>query len=250
MATARRVTTRGTAASERAKIKEARKSARAKPKTKSHANALTKPLARPHGNRLMFSTELLADIRRRYETTPETCESLEIDLGASRSTLRNIALRENWVRYVAPPRGLSRAAEIAAKAEALEAEALDAEAAAPPAALAWNMGQRIEELRGAVDEEIAAVRALRASLKGVPQSVDRAGRTARTLADLISTLERLHRLEIGTSQHNGHNTHDDIPADPDEFRLDLARRIAAFMESRPDDAAADGAASAAPDAAP
>jgi hypothetical protein len=98
------------------------------------------------------------------------------------------------------------------------------------------------------------VRALRASLKGVPHSTENAGRTSRTLADLTTTLERLHRLEIGASQHNGQDsyadTFSDMPADPDEFRLDLARRIAAFMESRPDDAGADGAAAAAPDAAP
>ena len=99
------------------------KRVRAKPKAKPHANSRTKPLPRPHGNRLVFSPELIADGKRRYETTPESLDSIALDFSSNRSTLRNVAKRENWKRYVAPPRGLSRAAEIAGKAEALEAEA-------------------------------------------------------------------------------------------------------------------------------
>lgn len=266
------------------------KHVRAKPKAKPHANSRTKPLprslARPHGNRLVFSSELLADGKRRYETTPESLDSIALDFSSNRSTLRNVAKREKWVRYVPPPRGLSRAAEIAAKAEALEAEVLEAEAlsalSSPPPERgrspsearregvisapqetpsltlplsgggngAWSMRERIDALRNAVDEEIAAVRALRAKLKGVPHGPETAGRTSRTLADLTSTLERLHRLEIGAPQHDGQDAYDDMPADLDEFRLDLARRIAAFMESRPDDGVADGVAAAPTDAAP
>lgn len=212
-------------------------------RAKRHANSHTKPLPRPHGNRIVFSPALIADIRRRYENTPETFESLVIDLGASRSTLRNIALSENWVRFVPPPRGLSRAAEIAAKAEALEAlpeETRDDGQGAGAEAPAWSLRERIDELRNAVDDEIAAVRALRARLKGVPHSADAAGRTARTLADLTTTLERLHRLEIGASQHNGQSTYDDTPADADEFRDELARRIRAFVKSRTGKGDVDG----------
>ena len=111
-----------------------RKRVRAKPKAKPHANSRTKPRPRPHGNRLVFSPELLADGKRRYETTEETLDSIALDFSSNRSTLRNVAKREGWKRYVPPPRGLSRAAEIAAQAEALEAEALEAEAAlsSPP----------------------------------------------------------------------------------------------------------------------
>ena len=261
------------------------KRVRAKPKAKPHANSSTKPLprslARPHGNRLVFSPELIADGKRRYETTEESLDSIALDFSSNRSTLRNIAKRENWKRYVPPPLGLSRAAEIAAKAEALEAEALndrhpevlaegeprriDAravalrgsltlapqgdgegagrgdEAVAPATApgKAWSMRERIDELRNAVDEEIAAVRALRAKLKSVPHSTQNAGRTSRTLADLTTTLERLHRLEIGVPQHEGQNAYD-IPADLDEFRDELARRIRAFVASRAGAPDADG----------
>lgn len=114
------------------------------------------------------------------------------------------------------------------------------ENAAPPTATPaqdkpWNMRERIEELRHAVDEELAAVRALRAKMKSVPHATEKASRTSRTLADLTTTLERLHRLEIGAPQHDGQNPYDDdIPADIDAFRDALARKIEAFMESRTD----------------
>ena len=268
----------------------------AEPKAKPHANSPTKrlpsSLARPHGNRLVFAPELIADGKRRYETTTESLDSIAIDFGSNRSTLRNIAKREGWVRYVAPPRGLPRAADIAAKAEALEAEALEVEALSSPppergrspsetrrvgvssaqqesrsltlpliasrtASIrspmggengAWSVRERIDALRNAVDEEIAAVRALRAKLKTVPHSTETAGRTSRTLADLTTTLERLHRLEIGASQHNGQDAHannhadkfSDIPADLDAFRDELARRIRAFVASRVGARNADG----------
>lgn len=274
-----------------------------------------KPPPRPHGNSLVFSAELLADGKRRYETTRESLDSIALDFNACRTTIRNIAKREGWVRYVPPPRGLSRAATLLAEAEKLEADAFslpppsarlrapstrygggeggsgarerdgvgwgdfsahapafEGGIEAPPipnpspplAALvgggetiphqdtahdnaqapAWNMRQRIETLREAVDDELAAVRALRASLKDVPHSPETAGRISHTLASLTATLERLHRLEIGAPRTHGADAYDDMPADIDEFRERLARRIRAFVASRrePEPAAGNPAA--------
>jgi hypothetical protein len=249
MTKAIRASSRGKRTSVPAKAKAELKT---KSKAKPHANSLTKPLPRPHGNLLVFSPELIADGKRRYETTPESLDSIAIDFGSNRSTLRNVAKREGWVRYVPPPRGLPRAAGIAANAEALEAEALEAEVMGEGTG-AWSLRERIDALRNAVDEEIAAVRALRAKLKTVPHGTETAGRTSRTLADLTTTLERLHRLEIGAPRHNGQDTHDDtsdMPADLDAFREDLARQIEAFMESRPDEDDAEDDSAAQVDATP
>ena len=222
------------------------------------ANSRPKPPPKPHGNRLVVSAELLADAKRRYETTTESLDSIGLDFEACRTTVRNIARREGWIRYVPPPRGLSNAARLAAQAEALtaltspghvEAEGRDSgdggatrtpglsppageETMAAPSGPAWNMRERIESLREAVDDEIAAVRALRASLKDVPHSPETAGRISHTLASLTATLERLHRLEIGAPRPHGPDAYDDMPADIDEFRERLARRIRAFVASR------------------
>lgn len=283
--------------------KRTRAPARRKPaRTEPHVNSRTKPLPRPHGNRLVFAAELIADGKRRYETTAESLDSIGLDFNASRTTVTNIARREGWVRYVPPPRGLSNAARLATQAAALEEEARSlpprssllpsppasgrstAEAArrragggpletagasslSVPHSLtlplsgegdaevrtgggdetptpAWSMHERIDELRKAVDDEIAAVRALRATLKNVPHSTETAGRISHTLAGLTTTLERLHRLEIGAPRHNGIDAYDDMPADIDEFRERLARRIRAFVASRrePDPAAGTPAA--------
>jgi len=237
-----------------------RASLRAKKKSVPHP----KPPQKPHGNSLVFSAELLADGKRRYETTLESLDSIALDFNACRTTIRNIAKREGWVRYVPPPRGLSNAARLAAQAEMLSEQALAEEAltsagatgtpglsptaraetmAAPPLP-DWNMRERIETLREAFDAEIAAVRALRASLKDVPHSPETAGRISHTLASLTATLERLHRLEIGAPRPHGADAYDDMPADIDEFRERLARRIRAFVASRrePDPAAGNPAA--------
>jgi hypothetical protein len=109
---------------------------------------------------------------------------------------------------------------------------------APPAS------SLISRLRAAVDNELTAVETMRAQLKSVPQSAEDAERTARTLMNLTNTLERLHRLQAGTPQPTGpqaqKDSYDDRPADLDDFRRDLARRIDAFVASRTEPRDADG----------
>lgn len=88
----------------------------------------------------------------------------------------------------------------------------------------------IERLHRAVVEELAAVEALRTQLKQKPQSRLDAERIARTLSSLTETLQKLQRLECTVPQTGPYD--DDIPADIDEFRRELARRIDAFVASR------------------
>jgi len=101
---------------------------------------------------------------------------------------------------------------------------------------------RIERL---VEQELAAEEASRAQFGLLPRAPGDAERCARTLAILTKTLQALARLRGGaTTQGLRHD--DDIPADIDEFRRDLARRIEACLESRPDDGSADGDSGSAP----
>jgi hypothetical protein len=105
---------------------------------------------------------------------------------------------------------------------------------------------RIERL---VEQELAAEEAGRAQLGLLPRTAGDAERCARTLAILTRTLHVLARLRGGaTTQGLRHD--DDIPADIDEFRRDLARRIDAFVaaETHRQDAQDDSRAAALDDA--
>ena len=105
----------------------------------------------------------------------------------------------------------------------------------------------ITRLHHAVLEELAAVEAMRAKLKREPQSPADAERTARTLSSLTETLQKLQRLQR-TLPETELKDDDDMPADIDEFRRELARRIRAFVESRAE--RGDGVGVSAPHLAP
>jgi hypothetical protein len=92
-------------------------------------------------------------------------------------------------------------------------------------------------LHRAVLTELEAVKRMRAALDLTPQSPLDAARTARTLSSLTETLHKLQRLACAMPQA-GHDN-DDFPADPDEFRNELARRIDAFVASRTEPRAAE-----------
>ena len=89
-------------------------------------------------------------------------------------------------------------------------------------------GNTILRLRRAVLEELRAVEAMRAKLKRNPADAER---TARTLSSLTETLQKLQRLQC-TLPETELKDDDDMPADIDEFRNELARRINAFVDSR------------------
>ncbi len=80
---------------------------------------MPKPMRAKGARRLNITDELKSDIRRRYEQTPERLATMAADLGCCVETVRNMAKRESWVRYQPPPRDLSPAARLLARAEAL-----------------------------------------------------------------------------------------------------------------------------------
>src|SRR5262245_9433425 len=92
-------------------------------------------------------------------------------------------------------------------------------------------GDTIVRLHRAVLEELQVVEAMRARLKRKPQNPADAERTARTLSSLTETLQKLQRLQCALPETELKDD-DDMPADIDEFRRELARRIRAFVESR------------------
>ena len=207
-----------------------------------------------------YTPELLANGQYRVEQTDEPWASIAADFGIQPYSMRRLAKRMNWIRPEKPPRDLLPAARLLAQADALEkgeggdarqpptfiaasSSAVAPTAAAPPAVAASAAppvtdAAAIERLHQAVLEELATVEAMRAELRTLPRRPLDAERTARTISSLTDTLQKLQRLRCGLST-SGPND-DDLPADIDAFRLDLARRIDAFVASRTEPCDADG----------
>jgi hypothetical protein len=101
---------------------------------------------------------------------------------------------------------------------------------------------RIERL---IEQELAAQEATRASLGSLARAPTEAERCARTLSTLTQTLQTLMRLRAGNAPEQGTDDDADLPADADECRNELARRIEAFLESREADEDAECAPGAA-----
>ena len=248
-----------------------RKTAQSRPPAyRARKSAYTR---RPVGIPISYTSELLADGRRRYEQTEESVVSIADDFGVNRNTLRALAVREGWVRYAPPPRDLSPAAKLLAQAENLKDVELPLqtqnEKAAAPVAVHMEeraepvspdrigpggsesalppLGDTIERLHRAILEELAAVETMRAQLKREPQRPLDAERTARTISSLTETLQKLKRLQCAAPQTGSYD--DDMPADIDKFRTELARRIDAFVASRADQGHGGGSNSPSLDAA-
>jgi len=292
-----------------------------------------KPARRKGARRLNITPELKADIRRRYEHTPERLGTMAAECGCCGETVRAMARREGWVRYEPPPRDLSPAARLRMKAERLAEQgggafslpprsggegrppelAQQAQAdgvggvegvqapptpdpspqsksgspdfdhwrtpnsgkpefgcaarmgggekgatpltseqsagtAPDPAAIAAGL---LQEVRGYLDD----IRAKRKRMKREGYAKHELQETSRVIADCSAALQRLQltaqrAAAAGNAQQTDpETTYDDVPADLDEFRNELARRIEAFFAARPDagDAAgADADGSAAP----
>ncbi|ABE39210.1 conserved hypothetical protein [Rhodopseudomonas palustris BisB5] len=211
----------------------------------------------PHPRRPIrgYTPEALANAKHRYEETDELQDSIATDLRISRRTLDKLAKREGWkLRKDRPPRELPQALRL----EMVATEALAEAATDPP--LPESMTDDPEgtpaapslafRLEAAVEKELRKVEALRGAF-GTPanRSIE-AERIARTLATLTETLFKVRRLrEAGASPLSAPD--DEVPADADEFRRQLAHRIEALVRGRDDGGvpAAGGDADAGPAAA-
>jgi transposase-like protein len=168
-----------------------------------------------------YAPELVASVGHQYLHTDKTIEQIARDHGVSSRDVNR--MRERI-------RSVPRATQVLQEAEVLQA----APVLAAPSAI-----ERIERL---VELELAAEETARAQLGRSPRNPADAARCARTLATLTQTLQTLQRLRGGAAPDRGLTDHADfdMPADIDEFRHALARRIELFVagwtpesESRP-----------------
>lgn len=192
---------------------------------------------------VVYTEEALAEARRRYEQTDESLTSIAAGLGTSARTLQRIAQPAAWVRYERPPRDATPAARLLMEARALEDDAapraqdVSSQTAPPQDASSDDTAVLLDRLLRAVVRELAAVEAMRAEMKSTPQRPRDAIATAQTLSSLTETLNKLQRMRCGLADQDrdrNHDDSDDLPSDIDARRDALARRIEAFMASRPD----------------
>jgi hypothetical protein len=196
-----------------------------------------------------YTPELIAHVRHRYENTDDTLAKIAADCGISERGVNRMRDREGWTRRSdRPPRDLPPAVRALNEATALlaargrdappPATAAPASAAAPGAAgeepaADGDRAAAIARIERLVERELAAEEAVRAQLGALPRPPAEAERVARTLATLTQTLHALQRLRCGLA-FDPDDDDDDMPRDIDEFRLELARRIEAFVASRTD----------------
>ncbi|MDQ2084323.1 hypothetical protein RA307_29400 [Xanthobacteraceae bacterium Astr-EGSB] len=212
--------------------------------------------------RYRYSAEFLADIRRRYEDTDEPVGEIAADMGMRPSSLLRKAKKLGWaLRKDRPPRELPAArrtqleaeaaiaAEVAAR-QAASHEAAQHEAVEPAVAAEEAAGEAandepgppaviplVERLEQVIERELHTVEIMRSTLGPEPQSAAEAERTARTLATLTATLFKIRRLRAGEALPQMRTAGPgadavDLPADLDQFRDAVARRIEIFVHSR------------------
>jgi hypothetical protein len=226
---------------------------RAGKKARLHATKKRKPSAEPtkdaaDARRCKFSPELEAHGRYLFEETNATYAEIGFVLGIHKTTVPIVAKRLRWRPRVRRPRDFSPVTRILLQAQALEREERAVVQAVPTDGVTPSSAQPedgdhtpaqsdlVTRLQRAVLNELATVELPRQRLKTEPRGGADAERTARTLSTLTHTLQTLQRLQCAVP-HNGSDH--DMPADIDEFRRDLARRIEEFVASRTDDGAGE-----------
>jgi hypothetical protein len=196
-----------------------------------------------------LTPEAWAQIRYDYEHTDRPIEDICAEHGISSGTLRDRMRRWGWTRrrspisLEGPPPSPAPPADAAPPPfwAAGPAEALPSAAATPTepsdAALPAEPDDRpiAMRLQSAVDRVLPAIEATVAKLGTGPIHPREMERAARALTALTRTLRELKSL-LGPQLLGPHQLpaadDDPPPADVDEMRNELARRIDAFVESR------------------
>ena len=185
-----------------------------------------------------LTAEALEYARQRYEKTDQPVRTIAHDVGTSRDKLYKIIRAERWrLRKDRPPRGLSEALKLDIAAteaenkvsEASPADASQAEDGGANADIPPNPNSIAARLEAELEKQLRQVESLRGYSAPRGKRSAEAERVARTLATLTETLFKVRRLRQ-PGNISGSND-DDLPADPDAFRLALAERIEAFVRS-------------------
>jgi hypothetical protein len=171
------------------------------------------------GYRIVVAPELIAEGRRLYEQTDTPVSLIAKHMGLTRSTLNYRITDWKWTRRrvcdVDPPVELPVPVDVAA-----------APREPPPMEPALPFPER---LRRVIDAEMqVAERTLK--MLG-PASSAEAERTTRILAIISRTVQEIQATAEGRMPADEADD-DPVPRDPDEFRLELARRIRNFVEAR------------------
>lgn len=178
-----------------------------------------------------LTPEALEYARHRYEKTDDPMSAIAADAGKSRGAMYDIARTEAWqLRRNRPPRGLSEALKLDMRAAEAVANEASGSSQADNASLDPDTPDIAARLEAAVEKELRQVEDLRrqSPLRGKRSAESE--RIARTLATLTETLFKVRRLrEPGNASASND---DDLPADADGFRLELARRIDVFVRGR------------------
>ena len=189
----------------------------------------------PSPMRTRMTPELLAHVKRLYEETDQHVCATALDCGVDESTIRRLALREGWVRYVAPPRDLPPVATLLAQVEALEE---DRQQGNPPSFEGGlrpppqDDGDNIERFIRVVMAHLDEFEAVRRAGKLIAREHLPTARAISILTEAFNKLQRLRAAQPGTIHDDLANA--DMPADLDAFREALAQRIENFLASRTD----------------
>jgi aminoglycoside phosphotransferase (APT) family kinase protein len=165
-----------------------------------------------------YTAAELADIRFRYEETPEPLWSIARRHNMDERTLNRLVRRQGW-RMRAPSRAHDLVQPAAAK-PALVADAAET-AAIPAPAEDIPLAERVQRM---VEQELATVDRVLARLGPAPGHPGAAERSARTLASLVKTLNELRRLKAAETPAAGEPDAED-PRDYDQLRRELAHRM-------------------------
>ena len=218
---------------------------------------------------LKYAPELIAAVRYDYLHSDATLVEIAAKFNINERDITRMRAHEGWPGRYARIRRVPRIPQLPAAAQTSEAQTAGRPSdplrsggneesaltdlqrvhdgcASPLAALIDSAvpelppnASLIDRIERLVEQELRGEERERAQLGPARRRGADAVRFARTIATLTQALQALKRLR-GASEQGPCNEHD-LPADPDEARDELARRVEAFLASREAEEGADSA---------